>query len=167
MPPKKAAAPKKDAKADAKKDGKNSGVDTSGMPINECNFKLSMEIKQEQGHYHRIKYDWWDAKVDGEISTIEIDTGFFKDWNLLQVEGDEPISQLTMQDEDEKKGPSKGRQSKDAMSKKATGKGAPKAAQHEEITDPRPRTIDYMADFAENGIPAMKVSELVAEKFQT
>ena len=38
---------------------------------------------------------------------------------------------------------------------------------HEEITDNRPRVVNYVFDFAENGIPAMKVSESIAEHFQT
>ena len=165
MPPKKAAAPKKEVKVDPKKEGK-AMPEISGIPTNQCNFKVNMEVKQEAGHYHRIKYDWWEAKADGSLSTIEIDTGFFKDWNLIQVEGEQPISQLTMNDEDDKKGPAKGRQSKGGVQKQAS-KGAPSKVALEEITDNRPRTVNYFVDFSENGIPAMKVSETIAEKFQT
>jgi hypothetical protein len=35
----------------------------------------------------------------------------------------------------------------------------------EEITDNRPRTVNYVFDFAEQGLPALKVSQEIAEKF--
>jgi hypothetical protein len=35
----------------------------------------------------------------------------------------------------------------------------------EEITDNRPRQVDYINDFAENGISPLRVNEAVAEKF--
>ena len=165
MPPKKAAAPKKDAKADPKKDAKTT-PESSGTPMNACNFKVNMELMQEAGHYHRIKYDWWDAQADGSISTIEIDTGFFKDWNLIQVEGEERVSQLPMNEDEVKKVLGKGLLKKESL-KKQPAKGAGSKVLYEEISDNRARVVDYSVDFSENGIPAMKVSELIAEKFQT
>ena len=147
MPPKKAAATKK---GDPKKDGKAT-PDSSGHLNNECNFKVNMEIKQEAGHYLRIKYDWWNT----EAEDFEIDTGFFKDWNLIQVEGEERISPLSMT------------KNKSEVKKAQPAKGAPAKVSYEEISDNRPRIVNYFADFAENGIPAMKVSELIAEKFQS
>ena len=35
----------------------------------------------------------------------------------------------------------------------------------EEITDNRPRIVNYINDFAESGIASMKVTEAIAEKF--
>ena len=35
----------------------------------------------------------------------------------------------------------------------------------EEITDNRPRQVNYINDFAENGIAALRVNEAVADKF--
>jgi hypothetical protein len=35
----------------------------------------------------------------------------------------------------------------------------------EEITDNRPRTVNHVFDFAEQGLPALKVSQEIAEKF--
>jgi hypothetical protein len=37
----------------------------------------------------------------------------------------------------------------------------------EEITDNRPRQVDFVNDFAENGISPLRVNEAVAEKFTT
>jgi hypothetical protein len=37
----------------------------------------------------------------------------------------------------------------------------------EEITDNRPRQVDYVNDFAENGIASLRVNEAVADKFTT
>ena len=55
-------------------------------PVNTCEFKIHMELQHEAGHYLKIKYDWINV-VNGpdgrEISFPVIDTGFFKDWNLV------------------------------------------------------------------------------------
>jgi hypothetical protein len=58
------------------------------------------------------------------------DTGFLKDWTLVQIEGEEPVEASA---EEPVKGGKKGA---------APAKGAPKATSAlEEITDNRPRTI--------------------------
>ena len=48
-----------------------------------------METKHEGGHYLKVKYDW--INVAGENITYQTyDTGFFKDLNLIKIEGEEP-----------------------------------------------------------------------------
>ena len=48
-----------------------------------------MEVKHEAGHYIKVKYDW--ITVQGEqIDFIKNETGFFRDWNLIKIEGEEP-----------------------------------------------------------------------------
>ena len=53
-----------------------------------------MEVKHEDGHYIKVKYDWINVATNGETKEVTfpiVDTGYFKDWNLLQIEGEEPI----------------------------------------------------------------------------
>jgi hypothetical protein len=48
-----------------------------------------MEAKHEGGHYFKVKYEW--IAVTGEtIELQKLDSGFFKEWTLLQIEGEEP-----------------------------------------------------------------------------
>ncbi len=48
-----------------------------------------MEAKHEGGHYFKVKYEW--ITVTGEtIELQKLDSGFFKEWTLLQIEGEEP-----------------------------------------------------------------------------
>jgi hypothetical protein len=51
--------------------------------VNDVFFKVSMEALHEAGHYYRVRYDWMNVAPDGTVSTIDLDTGFFKEWNLL------------------------------------------------------------------------------------
>ena len=62
--------------------------------MNTCEFKVLCELQHEAGHYLKLKYDWINVAVGAEGKEITfpfIDTGFFKDWNLVQIEGEEPV----------------------------------------------------------------------------
>ena len=51
---------------------------------------MQLDAQHEGGHYIKVKFDWISAT--GE--TVELtnnDTGFMKDWNLIQIEGEEPV----------------------------------------------------------------------------
>jgi len=61
------------------------------------------------------------------------DTGFLRDWNLIQIEGEEPVQQEADQPVD-----NKGKQAAPAKKAAPPKQGAPKGAL-EEITDNRPR----------------------------
>lgn len=65
-------------------------------PRNTCEIKILMEAKHEAGHYLKVKYDWISVTQGAEgpeISFPQIDTGYFRDWNLVQIEGEEPVVQ--------------------------------------------------------------------------
>ena len=47
----------------------------------------------------RIKYDWMQLNQDGAVSFETFDTGFFKEWTLVQIEGEDPVAR---EDGDEK-----------------------------------------------------------------
>ena len=122
------------------------------MPPAEVGFKLTFDAKQEGGHYLKVKYTWFklDAPADGSaqptVSKEEHDTGNMKDWQLVQIEGEEAVEEV-VDDPKAKKGgaPAKG------------GKGG-----LEEITDNRPREIKYVKDWAGDDIK-MRISESVAQ----
>lgn len=82
----------------------------------------------------------------------ETDTGFFKDWNLIQIEGEEPQpAEEVVVDPKAKKKPEK----------KADPK---KGGALEEITDNRPRIISFTKDFGPEGLALpVRVNEAVAE----
>jgi hypothetical protein len=48
----------------------------------ECSFKIVMEAKHEGGHYLKIKYEWL-ANDPNDPNLQKIDSGFFRDWNVL------------------------------------------------------------------------------------
>ena len=58
------------------------------MPNNDVFFKIAMNVKQEGGHYLKVKYNWFNvgpATEDGapvKITKEELETGFMKDWTL-------------------------------------------------------------------------------------
>lgn len=66
-------------------------------PESNVNFKVQIDAKHEGGHYVKIKFDWLTVTppaVDTSAPIIETqtnDTGFMKDWNLIQIEGEEPV----------------------------------------------------------------------------
>ena len=127
-------------------------------PSNTCDFKILMEVNHEAGHYLKVKYDWINVAQGAEAKEItfpEIDTGYFRDWNLVQIEGEEPVSHEEL----------------DPKAKAAAAKKAPPAAKNqsklEDITDNRPRIINYERDCAaENNGVGLDVTEEIAVKFQ-
>ena len=47
-------------------------------------------MKHEAGHYLKIKYNWIHVDPNtNEITWPTLDTGYFFDWTLLEVEGEE------------------------------------------------------------------------------
>ena len=100
-----------------------------------------------------MKYNWIN-KVEGSNpveyeSTIEEDMGYLKDWNLVQIEGEEQVKVEEAAD------PKDAKNMKKAPTKDL--KAAPgKAAVLEEITDNRPRTINFTKNYGEEGAPAFK-----------
>jgi len=52
-----------------------------------------MELKHEAGHYLRVKFDWMNVAVGEAITFPVVDTGYLRDWNLIQIEGEEPVVQ--------------------------------------------------------------------------
>ena len=121
-----------------------------------------MDAKHEGGHSFKVKYDWFvpgAAPADGGKEQIDInenDTGFLKDWNLIQIEGEEPVEAVV---EDPK---AKGK--KDAPAKGKGGTGL------EEITDNRPRIINFVKSYGNSeGAegPITRVTEDVAKFMET
>ena len=104
--------------------------------------------------------------VDGSVSQMDLDSGFFKDWNLVQIEGEEPVA---LDEDEEGKKDAKGKPAAADKKKAAPGKAGAGGGKQtfEEIADNRPRIVNYTHDFAENGIAPMKVTEAVGEKFAT
>ena len=125
------------------------------------NFKITLDCKHEGGHYFKVKFDWFDAKpptTDGVaqvVDTVNTDTGFLKDWNLIQIEGEEPVEAAVEDPKAKGKAPP------------AKGKGADKGAL-EDITDNRPRIINFEKKFgveAEGG-QVVKITEDLAKYFE-
>ena len=116
-----------------------------------------MDLKHEAGHYHKIKYDWIAVAADGEATFPVTDTGFLKDWNLIQIEGEEPV----VVEEAEVKADLKKGQSKKPPDPK---KGGP-TGKLEDISDNRPRQVSYERNCAEEAGGALEISEEVAIKF--
>ena len=84
----------------------------------------------------KVKYNWFNVTADN-IEEVEMDTGHMKDWTLIQIEGEEP--EESKDDDPKAKG-------------KAPAKGKPGAGSAmEEITDNRPREIQFAKVFAEEG----------------
>ena len=105
----------------------------------------------------KVKYDWINVAngADGqEITFPVIDTGFFRDWNLVQIEGEEPVSPAEVVDPKAK-----------SIGKKAPAptKGGT-ASRLEEITDNRARIISYERDCAAEAGCGLEVTEDVAYK---
>jgi hypothetical protein len=147
MPPKK-AAPKKEAQVTYFYHHLFQ-ADTDPIPKNDCTFKLHLEAKHEGGHYFKVKFDWFEPnpafkpETEAEIPPLqmaETDTGFFKEWNLVQIEGEEPapVEEVVVDPKAKKKPPAK--------------PDPKKGGQLEEITDNRPRTINFTKDFGPEGL---------------
>lgn len=109
----------------------------------------------------KVKYDWIDVAsgAEKEITFPVIDTGFLKDWNLVQIEGEDAIVQ-------EEIDPAKA--GKAATGKKpaaAAAKGGAAGSKLEDISDNRARIINYEKDFAADSGSGLEVTEEVAIKF--
>jgi hypothetical protein len=121
-----------------------------------------MDVMHEAGHYIKIKYDW--INVDGSTVTFsQTDTGFMKDWTLVQIEGEERVP--TDQEVDQKASAKAvgGGAKKPADAKKGAGS---KAGQLEEITDNRPREITYTRDIGEEmGGVGLEITKDIAIAF--
>lgn len=117
-------------------------------------MRLNFELKHEAGHYIKIKYDWLQMdQATGKADFVETDTGFLRDWTLLQIEGEEPVSTETLEEAKGKVG---------GKDKKGDPKKAP-AGKMEEISDNRPRKVMYERDFAaENNGTGLKVNQDLA-----
>lgn len=90
-------------------------------------------MKHESGHNLKIRYDW--ISLTGEdFEMRDIETGLFKDWNVLLIEGEEatPVEVIDP---------------KASAVKKVAVKPSSKNAV-EEVLDDRPRIIQYKRDFA-------------------
>ena len=132
-------------------------------PVNMCDIKIDVEMKHEGGHYLKLKFNW--ISVDPETKEITFpvtDTGYLRDWTLIQIEGEEPMPDDATTDQYQSQ--SKGSKAP-AKKTPATGKNA-KVVALEEITDNRPRVIKYRHDCAElnNGI-GLEVTEDVGVAF--
>ena len=137
--------------------------DQSTIPLNEINLKLTVDTKHEGGHYYKVKYDWFhigSTSSDGlrqQIDKTVLESGFMKDWSLIQIEGEEPVEQQPVEDA---KVITKGKApaAKGAAAKVATGV-------LEEINDNRPRIIQLVKNFGEESGP-IKVTEDIAKYFE-
>lgn len=121
-----------------------------------------MELKHEAGHYIKVNYDWISVDAaTNEISFPQCDTGFLKDWTLVQIEGEEVQEDPVEQQAPTGKAGAAGAKAQAAKAKVPDKKGAVKAL--EEITDNRPRTVKYERNCAEeNGDVGLEVTEAVA-----
>ena len=119
-----------------------------------------MEAKHEGGHYLKVKYEW--LAVNGDtIDFSKNDTGFFRDWTLVQIEGEEPKPAEAAPVADPKAAAKK---APAAPAKPDPKKGGAPGAL-EEITDNRPRIITFVKDFAaEAGGAGVRINEEFAKK---
>jgi hypothetical protein len=118
---------------------------------------MVFEAKHEGGHYLKIRYEWLSAD---SVDLQKLDSGFMRDWTLLQIEGEEPkpVEQAAAIDPKAaaaKKAP--------AAPAKADPKKGPAGAL-EEITDNRPRIVTLTKDFGVETGP-LRVTEDVAKRF--
>jgi len=64
-------------------------VDDNVAINNEVNFKFTLDVKHEGGHYLKVKFDWFQlgaAPAEGQPTPIEplpVDSGHMKDWTLI------------------------------------------------------------------------------------
>ena len=81
-----------------------------------------------------------------------------KDWNLVQIEGEEAVAV------EEEKAEAKGDGKKPPAKKPADAKKGP-AGKLEEITDNRPRQVNYERNCGEEAGGALEITEEIAIKF--
>jgi hypothetical protein len=85
-----------------------------------------MDLKHEAGHNLKIRYDWMHSQGE-DYEQKDVETPAFKEWTLLQIEGEEPVPLA---------------EPTAAPEKAAAGKRAPPPKKVvEEVIDNRPRTI--------------------------
>ena len=117
-----------------------------------------MEAKQEGGHYFKVKYEWISIQGPDQIDFQKIDSGFFRDWQLIKIEGEEPKPVEEV--------PVKGAPAKKPAPGGGGAKPDPKkGGALEEITDNRPRQISYNKDFGQEMGGGIKITEEVAKRF--
>jgi len=58
-------------------------------PTNEVNFVIQFDLKQEAGHNLKLKYDWISSHGD-DFELKDCETVPFKEWTLIQIEGEDP-----------------------------------------------------------------------------
>ena len=117
-----------------------------------------MDLKHEAGHYHKIKYDWIAIDKDEEVSFPVTDTGMLKDWNLVQIDGEEAVAV----EEVDKEKPDGG---KKAPPKKAADPKKGPTGKLEDITDNRPRQVNYERNCADEAGAPLEITEEIAKKF--
>jgi hypothetical protein len=52
---------------------------------NICPFNLKIEVFHEAGHYLKLKYDWLTIDESNKATFPVTDTGYFKDWTVVQI----------------------------------------------------------------------------------
>ena len=122
----------------------------TSYPTNECKFLVNFELKHEGGHNLKVKYDWFRPEPGSadKLAFYEVDSGFLKEWTLIQIEGEDPQPVEVV-----------------VLDPKAKAKAPPKKAVVEEVIDNRPRTIQFKKDVSE-GVEGMRFSEQLAVQFQ-
>ena len=109
----------------------------------------------------KLKFNWInvgppateEAPVQ-QIDNEEIDTGYLKEWTLVQIEGEEAVEQVAEVD------------TKAAKGKAPPAKAAGKAGALEEITDNRPREIKFEKSWTTEEGNSMRISEDVGRYFE-
>lgn len=81
-----------------------------------------------------------------------------KDWTLIQIEGEEPVPATPTEQADDK-----GKKAKAPPPKQDK---KPAAGALEEITDNRPREMQFVKNYAEEGAAPIKILEEVARHFE-
>lgn len=97
-------------------------------PTHEVNFVLQFDLKQEAGHNLKLKYDWIVPTAD-DYEVKDTETVPFKEWTLIQIEGEDPVPIQEPVVDPKSASPAK---------KGTAAKGKQVV---EEIVDNRPRTI--------------------------
>ena len=103
--------------------------------MNDIHFKIQFDCKHEGGHYFKVKYNWINTVSPTEFGAVDEETTHMKDWNLVQIEGEEKVDEVVEEAVADKKVDPKAK-------KGAPAKGATQAkvgGALEEITDNRPR----------------------------
>jgi hypothetical protein len=119
------------------------------------------EAKHEGGHYFKLKYDFLNLTDTSSADLVKHDSGFLKDWTVLQIEGEEPKPPESAAPIDPKAAAAKKAPAPAAKPDPKKGGGAAL----EEITDNRPRTITLIKDFAsEMGGVGVKINEELAKR---